>query len=196
MRHHSEETKKKISKAMEGNSNHLIHGAYSKQLSVIQPVKCDESCALHGQCPYQVKQSGSICPLNDEFMALGRQLGNVYDHGQLVSFITSVIQLNSFRLSRATYQEQVLDGGAIDPEVSRLASNVIGDSMRLARLLGFTRTAPNVLIDNRQQNLTIGTREMADSMTDDEFQIALEALSTLRRIDRDLPEKLIEREPE
>lgn len=193
---HSEETKKRISESMMGNSNRLVHGEYSKRLAVIQPVRCDTTCALYGQCPHQVEQSGSICPLNDEFMALGRQLGDVYDHSELVAFITSIIQLNSFRLSRATFQEQILDGGAIDPEVSRLASSVIGDSMRLARLLGFTRTAPNVLIDNRRQNLTIDARVMADNMSDQEYMDALGALSTLRRIDPQLPERLIDAESE
>ena len=80
----------------------------------------------------------------------------------------------------------------IDPEVTRLSQVVVDQIRALARLLGYDRPDPRVLIDRRTQTVNIG---LVEGLSDDEFSEALEALGTLRELgDGKLFDQLIDAE--
>lgn len=185
--HLTAEHKKKLSVAMQGNMNRIEHGGRSKQIAVVQPVKCDHNCALWDRCPKKVESGLSICPMNQEFMALANTLSDdsFYDHHALSSFLSQVLQVQGARFSRAAYIEQMDGGGELDTEVTKLGQVIAGDLMRLARLVGHDNTDPKTLIDARQIHIHEG-------LGAEEKGQVLDILAQLRDVAPQLVESILE----
>lgn len=185
--HLSEEHKKKLSLAMRGNLNRLEHGGRSRQVQAVQPVKCDPSCVLWERCPKRVEDGGSICPMNDEFMALASSLGGdqFYDHHQLASFLSGVLQVQGVRFSRAAFLEQMEGGGDLDPEITKLGQTLASDLMKLARLVGHDKTDPKTVIDARQVHIH-------ENLNPEQRSQVLDVLAQLRDVAPKLVDAILE----
>jgi len=184
--HLSEEHKKKLSLALRGNTNRLEHGRRSSRLRE-KPIRCDSTCGIWDRCPEKIDTELSLCPLNDEFMALADTLGDdsFYDHAALASFLTRVLQVQGTRFSRAAWIEQMDGGGDLDPEITKLGSVLAGDLMRLARLVGHDRTDPKTMIDARQVHIHEG-------LSAKERSRVLDILGQLRDVAPALVESILE----
>jgi len=185
--HLSEEHKKKLSVALRGNMNRLDHGGRSSQIKAVQPVKCDQNCVLWDKCPKKIETGLSICPMNQEFMALADTLANdaFYDHHALATFLSRVLQVQGTRFSRAAFIEQMEGGGDLDPEITKLGQAVAGDLMRLARLVGHDKTDPKTVIDARQVHIHEG-------LNGKERGRVLEIIAQLREVHPALAESILE----
>lgn len=182
----TDEHKRKIAVSMQGNLNRLEHGGRSKQVQAVQPVRCDPSCPLWDRCPKKVESGMSICPMNDEFMSLANHLGGdrFYDHHALASFLSGVLQVQGVRFSRAAYMEQ-MEGGDLDPEVTKLGQALASDLMKLARLVGHDQADPKTMIDARQVHIHEGLGK-------EEKGQVLEILAQLRDVAPKLVDAILE----
>jgi len=175
---------------MKYNLNAAKNGRRSAIVKQAKPNQCT-NCIFRDKCPFY--QEGQVCKLRPEFMALARSLGGgkFYEHSVLCNFLSAILQVNTIRYMRAVAQEHEEEIG-LDPETSRLADQIFNQTSKLARLLGFDRPDPQVLIDKRTQTVQINVSKIPDG----DYAAALESLAQLRQLGQDrVVESLLSGQP-
>lgn len=108
-------------------------------------VTCD-SCSLNDTCKYA--RDGAVCSVKgSETNVLGKMF-QTRDSGQIIGAIGALMEASSERLQRGMESEK--EFGELDPEVTKLMNQMIGNAMKLAKLVDPSLTKPLVQINNGQ----------------------------------------------
>jgi hypothetical protein len=148
-----------------------------------------KDCTIRN-CPYRVKEGNSICAMQERWVALGRLLGDVYDRQSLARYVGAVIQIQSFRFSKAAYEER-LEGLGVDPEVTKLGREIVQEARALAEIQGIIKGGTSVVVDQRQVHLHQEIRKELDQMPESEYVELLEAFAQMREVNEKVAMQLM-----